>query len=630
MGEDAEKMGRGPLWAASLCLGALLCAVVGYLQWRAVFQGYTQSFDAMIYIRSLWGMAHGDLHNSVREVPSLTIHNNLLLFALAPLARALHPGLVLVAGQALSLGAAASLLSYRFGLTWQRHQPERAAQAPAWGLWAALSLTLGAPLVLNPFFYDLHPEVMGLPWMLAGLLRAIDQGHFDKKALLWTLPAVLLREEYALMLGAAVFLAPGGAHGGPWWSSWKGRFTAALAAGAWFTLYYILAALAGEVWSTAALKFSGGEPGEPLELLGFLHSKLILLAAVALSAGGLWWRGWRWAGVLAPGMAFLLINQHMAQQQVRFHYGFLVSAGLCAASYAAWKTWTKNQTKHHTWVQPALWTALALLGFAVFSAAPGGGQFWASAYDMQDGEGGVRWDLGQHGPARGVHQMLEQIPAQDAVAAPWSLGAPLSARQRVRVDLHIMEHMKAHGAPPPWLETLVLRRREWGNAGRFLTGAHGFRLAAIAHDTAILTRSPRMEGVRVGLEQISSELPPGSCEQPLGRWPSQGLVLCHVKQWPDGRWAVTVRRAEAGQGEARLDVLLRGPGGASPVWLLRGMMGAEGLPVGAVAAFVSQEPLPWRPTQVMLAPPGGQPVQAQGPSGAASDALPLDPQRRGR
>jgi hypothetical protein len=134
-----------------------------------------------------------------------------------------------------------------------------------------------------------------------------------------------------------------------------------------------------------------------------------------------------------------------------------------------------------------------------------------------------------------------------------------------------------------------------------------------------------MEGVRLGVEDISSELPPGPCAQPLGRWPDQGLALCHVKQWPDGRWAVTIKRErEAARPYPRLDVLLRSQSQQiAPTWLMQGLLGAEGLPVGSATAFVSPGPLPWSPSEVTLAPPGGQPVQARAASGVLGDALPL-------
>ncbi len=189
-------------WAPRAALSLAAASSVAWLLRRSLFEGRAQSFDAALYARSLWGLAHGDLHNPVFGGPSWSIHGQLALALLAPFARVAPAALVLAVAQALALGLTAYVVGGGFA------DAARAHGRPVWLAAVAGTLAaLGAPLVANPFVFDVRPDLLAVPLLTWGLVRAVRRDAFDRASLAALVAALVAREDFAVVVAAAM-LAP--------------------------------------------------------------------------------------------------------------------------------------------------------------------------------------------------------------------------------------------------------------------------------------------------------------------------------------------------------------------------------------------------------------------------------------
>jgi hypothetical protein len=193
---------RGPSIAFGIFAGLLLLARL----LRLSAEGLSASFDSAIYIRNLWGIAQGDWHNPLVNDHIFGVHGNWVLLLLAPLVRFADPALLLTLSQGLALGATAGLLHYGFLEALGQRASRGRRLAAATLLSAGL---LAGPVAINPFLFDLRPDMLGLPLLLAGLLRARRQG-FDGAALAWMGAALFVREDFGMVIIGAMATAPFG------------------------------------------------------------------------------------------------------------------------------------------------------------------------------------------------------------------------------------------------------------------------------------------------------------------------------------------------------------------------------------------------------------------------------------
>ncbi len=571
--------------AAAWVAGGIVAAGIGWLLHRLLFEGRAFSFDAMLYSRSLWGLANGDFDNPVIGLNTFAIHGHFLLGLLAPLAWLMPAALALALAQAASAGATAGLAAAAFGRAARGDGP-----AWAWGLWGAALVVLGAPLVLNPFLYDVRPDLWGVPLVTAGLLRAVERGGFDREAIGWMAPAALVREEFAIVIAAGLVVSPRGGEGS------LPRRTLLLTAGVlggWFVAYWfgIRAWLGGSEQSAAAhlTGSMGARPGDGLDLTAWLGWKGLLVGILLASGGGLALRGWRWAGSCLPGLAILLASRWMLEEQLNLHYSMFVAPGLIAATVAGWRA-VADQPRRRLWAGVA--TAVAAGCFVVGSAAPGGGRFVAEHFDLRSEDSG---EIGLN-PARRTaavaltHAALARLPKEAGVAVPHEYGAPLADRAFVTTPQRLRAAMKAEGRAPDAAGAVALEQRAWADQGSFLVQHQGFALTDRVGSLAVLER-----GARVRLSAVALEAAPVSCAGVVaGRWPGAGLTLCGAASAGSGRVALTVLRhaAPSAGGPSGLKIMLRPEGAeweeAREARLMGGVVPIDALREGVVVTLVAE------------------------------------------
>jgi uncharacterized membrane protein len=470
--------------AAVLALACLAAgALLGLLLYSSLFLGAAQSHDAVIYPRALWGLWHGAPVNSVYPIHSLAIHGHLVYYALIPLDALLPASLALIVAQGAALAATLWLLARAFG----RVGGPRAAYL---GWFLAL---VGTPLLVNPFVFDARPEVIGVPFALAALLRAEERGGFDLRAIALLLVAPLTRVEWSLVVGAALVLVPRGLPNdvGRRW-----RWGAAALAGAYFALYWgvIRGWLGGEValarthnalevlvvrpeWDTSAIVWS--------ELA---VQKALALGLIATAMGGLSLRGWRWLGSGALGFGFLLLMTKHYEQTLLLHYPLFAAPALLTAGVAGARRWWPTAQGRPAAVALAL--VLALASFVVGSAAPGGRAYRGpETFNLAALVGEPAPDsFGAN--ALAAHALLARVPAAASISAPYLFAAPLAERVDIWSNIELRRSLTEDDALPTDLEWIALLPQDWSGMGRVLVNRHGYRfVGAVDRFLALFARA---------------------------------------------------------------------------------------------------------------------------------------------
>jgi uncharacterized membrane protein len=367
---DAADSGRVRSRPLDRSVALLLSVLFGVGLWallrRGLFEGQSQSYDAPLYVRSLWGIAHGDYNNSVIDYPSLAIHTQSALLVLAPLARVWHAADVLIAAQAFAF--AGTLFVWLSALL--RVSLAKGAVRLLLASWACLLFTYGMPLVANPFVFDVRPEMLGVLFATAGLVRSAERQRFDTAAVLFLLLSAAAREEFALVAACALTLSPV-ARGGRGWSLRARTITAGV-----LVLYGLCNSYfwSRDLSQTAHLSSEASSPELAL-------AKLQLAAALLGSGGGLAARGYRWLGSALPGLGLLAISTWMVSDQVSFHYGMFVAPALLTASYAGYASLARRSQLPRVWLGTHVAVASACAVW--LSALPGGARFARQHFDLQ-------------------------------------------------------------------------------------------------------------------------------------------------------------------------------------------------------------------------------------------------------
>jgi uncharacterized membrane protein len=456
-----------------------------------LFRGVPFSYDAMTYSRSLWGVAHGDFFNPVVSAATFGIHGQFVLFLMAPFAMLMPPAIVLALAQAAAFGT----------LVWMvTGEAADAVRQAGHGLTAVLAAVGGGALlviacapVMNPFLFDVRPDVLAVPILAAGALRCVRLGGPDRASLALLLGSVLVREEFAFVAAATLLAAPAAETTGL--VSRRARILAALSALAYFALYVLVIrrALGGQglVSSYAQIGSNLLNPGadsvQRFSLPTLLRYKAEILIVAACSFGGLALAGGRWLWAAAPGAVLLLTMSRLQPWVLNTHYSMFAAPGLVASAVAGFRRWAAAGFPRSRAVLPVV-AAMALTGFFAGSALPGGGHYlprhyWLNRKDPRQARAADRLAL--------CRAALARIPSTDGLAVPFVLGPPVAGRPVIVAVEAIPLELLRQGRVPIGVDWVALFPSSWQGYGRLLVERGGFhRAAMVPHGMVVLTDRP--------------------------------------------------------------------------------------------------------------------------------------------
>ncbi len=465
---------------------------------RSIYIGQGQSYDTLLYARSLWGMAHGHWFNPAYGTHVFGIHANVALLPLAPLTWLLPAAVVLAAAQAVALTATLDAVA--------RHARHTAI--------TAVGLATLSPLVLNPWLFDLRPGLLAIPLLTGALLRLRAHGTLDARAIALCAAAALVREEFAVVAAAGVTLAPG-------LRSQLGR-RAGVAA--------VLLAYMAVYWFFLRDAFSGGAGARADQAASDLLAasqgawayRAQLAAALAATGGGVIWLGWRWLGAALPGLGLAVLLAKQPEHALSFHYTMFAAPGLLVALVDG-----LERVRHAR-------ATLAALGVAVatslaFGSIPGGARFQADAFGF----------AAEARPWQGeVHDVLASWPPHEGALAPGAFSASVADRETIYSMETATRHVAEHAEPPPGLAVALLPAHEWNRLGRWLVHRGGFQLERIVAGRFALLRAGRIDAPNPMLASMPET--PLPCPEPTVVWPAAGLAACRVAT-PDGERVALLR-----------------------------------------------------------------------------------------
>lgn len=547
---------------------------LGLLLWRLFDVGMSQTYDTMLYGRSLWGVAHGDGFNPVYGMHWLGIHANIVLLALAPFAWLVPTSLVLVVAQSLAFGVAVALL-VRAAADAAGADPATKALAALWGLVAVAF----SPLFVNPFLFDARPDLIAVPLLLAGLLRAERAGGWDGRAFAWLVAATLVREEFAIVAGASLLLtAPravdAGADAAPRWDL-RRRIMATAALGAWFVAYWFVVRPAlGEGFAAdradeaaADLFGRGGD--------AVARYRAQFAVAVLAFGGGLALRGWRWLGAALPGLAFVVATTKLAEHALNFHYAMFAAPGLAVAAVSGLRALSVAPARRRAGVL-VLAIVVGLVATVTYGAHPAGRRFQAE-YFATDADASA-W-------IAECRALLDRIPADAGAAVPPMFGASYADRPVIWSLETLTRSMIDHGAVPEGVDWIAIDNNRFATVGRVLVNRHGFQLVGIAAGRiALFRRTPAPGDAPPILDSVRVD---PTCSGPAVDWPEAGLRVCDVER-VDGRLVARVVRTAA-PAVPPLAIVAEIDGHPTILDIVGGMVDPATLPVGAAVRALSRD-----------------------------------------
>lgn len=587
--DSAGRVRSHPLdRAASFALSALIGFGLWALLRRGLFEAQAQSYDAPLYVRSLWGIAHGDFNNSLIDYPSLAIHSQSALLVLAPFARVWHAADVLIAAQALSFAGTQFVWLSALLRVARRGAVITHRGALLCAVWGSFLFTYGMPLVANPFVFDVRPEMLGVPFATAGLLRSAERQRFDGYAVALLLVSAAAREEFALIAACALTLSP-----------------VSRAAAGWSRRARVITAAVLLVYVVCNSYFWPRDLAQAAHLASdasawdLAYSKLQLTAAFVATGGGLAALGYRWLGSALPGIGVLALSTWMARDQVSFHYGMFVAPALLTASYAGYAALVRRSQLPRLWVGAHVALALAVAVF--LSALPGGARFARQHFDLQGPllapttwRAHTRW-------LTEVHQLLRALPRDQSLLLQYVFATPYADRPSIRV-LEVDN-------PNEWQpDAVFLPEKLWATRGAALR-RQGYQLAGLAGSSFALMS-------RRASTPLASVLSADGCEHASMGWPLAGIQLCNAWRDPDGRVTVLLgrdREPDASLLRPRLE-LSAGPELTTALLPLDGLIELADLPEGRVAWSKSLRAVPDRPVTFTLFRADGDiiPLSVQG------------------
>jgi len=570
--------------ASAVAAGILTAIFVAMLLMELLRHGWAHTFDAAIYTRSLWGVAHGDLFNPLVDLHVLSIHFNLVLYLLAPFAHVAHPLDVLIVAQAVAFGSTVTLASDAcVRIAWDRGSDTVGLIAlPVF----VAGLILCTPMVMNPFLFDVRPDLIGVPLILAGLLRAERRGDHDAGSLAWMLSALLVREEYMMVIVGAMLATP---FGRGLFDRWKLRVTGiVLAVGWWAGFWFGVRRWIGDGSYDKAQEVGSGfldaAAADPLTVLEIAGYKAEIVLVFVAAMGGLALLGWRWAGASGPGLLFLLISSRMQDLVLNFHYVLFVAPGLVAAGVAGYRRFAPMTARAH-WMPFAV-VGAAIASFLFSSALPGGGRYRAENFALLLDET-TPLSPEDRDALQQMHALIAEVPPDVPAAVMWELAAPVSDRATIRSSQQVLQDLADDAPIDEAIAAITLPRSRWADVGGSLVNDGGFRLAGVAADRVALL-------VRDDEPAVLDAIEP-RCATPALRWPSVGLAACRVDVGPDGAVSMIVQRIDGATIPAGTWLIARpeqAPAGAgAPMTITGGLVALHQVPDDA-AAVASAPPVP--------------------------------------
>lgn len=583
-----ERASRTALVVACL-VGVGFFAIDAVMLDRMIFHGRAHGGDTVLYARGLWGLGRGELFNPFYHQPTLAVHAHLLGGVLAPLTWVMSSARVLCLAQAVSLGTTTAVFAYHVSnLLLQTRQDTRRTLHVVYAALLASLLVVSCVPLLNPFFFDPRPDLLGVPFLATGLLGAVGRGGIDKRALAWMAISVLAREEFGVIVAAALMLSPCAPSLGK-----RTRILGALAGVIWLVGYHLIVHswVGGSRDTSVAFHLQGAFAAVSLRQL--LEYKLEIALAVLLSGAGFALTGWRWLGAALPGVAFLLITRWMPEATLRVHYGMFAAPGLLAAVLAGLKIHFEREHGKAWWIVRGV-AAIAI--YFVFGNGPFSRKFDAIAYDWRDTNGALRPRLfapvyANHAK---VHARLAALDPNEPIAAASYYSARLADREEIYSLMWYVEALKNNLREPPRVDTVVVDvGAGMDDLGRFLVRKGGFRLQGyLGAHVEVLTRVPAR--MVTPWKQVGHPLGSAECQRPLAKWQAAGLALCEVQSGPQ-RTRVWVSRTGAPRdarflASSALELRLTGN---RPVRarLFRGLADFSDIPVGWVVAAEIDGPI---------------------------------------
>ncbi len=602
-------------WAAWLPAVTVTVAVATMLH-QLVFSGWAHSYDSAIYVRSLWGAAFGDLHNPMVDLHVLSIHSNFVLFLLAPFARVVHPALVLIATQAVALGVTVWLVADTF---------RRLASDAGRDLWVsivaalfgAFAVTVGSPIVVNPFLFDIRPDLIAVPLLTYGLLRAHRRGGFDWRSVGVMCLALLVREEMMMVIVGALVLSPWSR---PWRSELVVRGVGVVVALGWWCLYWFgfrqwIGDGSYEIAQEVGSAFLDGE--HPIGAALRYKAEIVLVAAVGMGAMSA--LGWRWLGAAVPGLLFLLASSRMQELALNFHYVAFAAPGVIVAGCEGFRRALPGFSRADTRL-PWVSAAAIVVCFSLSSALPAGGRFRTENFYVllaaEDDPNDTRPTLAEGDELLKAHDLLSGVPDGAAVAAPHELAGPIANRRTILPIPTLLAGLEGQGQVPQGVAWVVLPARYWTTTGRFLADVHGFYVVDYIPDRlAVLARGARQS---LAWRRVNAEERPAPCGEPLAWWPAAGFRLCGTNVRHDNLHVTLFRdRMPKPELEGRsLGVVIRVPetGDTFPAWVLSGLINPAQIPLGGSCVAESVVSLDAASIEIALVTLDGQLVPARIPT----------------
>lgn len=548
-----RRSGVLPLLLPAL-LALLLALMLFGLQYRSLYVGQAQSYDTLLYARSLWGIGAGEPLNTVYGTHWLGIHANLTLVLLAPLAQLMEPTTVLLLVQALSflvvvgsVGWASATEALRAGR--QLHG------AAALGVGVSALFGVGSALVANPFLFDPRPDAMGAALATAGMLMVWSRrGRWSAGAIAFMVAAVLTREEFIVCFASAMAIPwiqrRAETEVGPWvardssaeveterLSDGRAAWVAFGLCTAWAALYVLV--IRGLFVSDEAALAAGERAREAADaLFGVGDSatwmyRAAVLAGTLGTAGGLAVGGWRMLLAGLPALLFVLAIDKGGMDALKYHYALLLVPTLAVSTVMGVSTWMRQAARRPMVWLPAVLLLLAMAQSWGLSSWPWGRLYdpvwygWNLSAPEQIAVGRTRW-------------MLSQIPPGDGVAAPYMLAAAEADRANIWSDETLLRTLNETQAIPDSIQWVLLSARHQSRA-RFLVTRQGFVLTSqYAGIADLLSRRPDAtldEQVRESL-RAPAEV---GCTEPLARFASAGLTVCAVARGDDERLHIAVK-----------------------------------------------------------------------------------------
>jgi uncharacterized membrane protein len=580
----APGAGRSSAWFAPATIALVVAAGVAWLLHRSLFEAHAQTYDTMIYGRSLWGIAHGVTENSVLGVHWLAVHANYVLFALAPFTALCDPASVLIAAQALALFVTVALAT--------REAARDQARPFLVALGFGFALTLGSPLVLNPFLFDARPDLIGVALCTVGLLRIRATRIVDGRAAAWLCAALLVREEFAFVVGPALVALPVSRASG---LALRTRWIIALGAIAYAAVYtlYGRAFFGGAAAAERVASLTSAMLGAPTATT--LPYQGEILAVSLFAAGGLALAGGRWSVPAWPGIAFLLAIVRRPEVTLNAHYALLSAPGLIVAAVEGaqrLRAWPADRRR----IAWAAVLALSTTAWLVSSSAPGGRRFLARYFDLDAVSD--KAERFEHTPFLvDAHALVERIPAGAPAAIPYAVAAASLERELLWDGIRLRRALAGSETFPDALRWVAVPATEYGDVGRSLVQLHGFRLVDEARGwMALLTREAVATDALVRLSLVAG----GEGGAVVTRSTAVGLRIEGLKRGADGRVSAIVVREGAALGNAlgrAVRIVLQGTQPVVELTAMNGMFNPRELPVGRALA-VEGGPVPAHTTVV--------------------------------